>query len=383
MTRIISNPYVLFLLRLRAYWNIYIEALSQTYSPFRSIIVTAQIISKHKKVFGFKMLSKLAVANGKGFTRLSTPSSASAALKTLLQNTVYRELHPQEHKGVRSLYIAITKKCTYNCKHCFEYENKNKNEILTTNDYISIVHKYQKYGCTQILFSGGEPMLSVDRLCKIASACDPTSDLWVFTSGLGLNEENAQRLKNAGLTGVLISIDHYKAKQHDDFRGFKGAYEIARNAIENTHKAKLATALSICVTKEFVSDENIRAYMEFAKTLDVCFVQIIEARARGRLIAEDVSLSASQIRLLETAYLQYNTKKKYKDYPIIEYSGYHQRRFGCFGAGNQFFYLDADGYAHICPFCSEKIANALELTAEELTKKLSEHPCQLFQNAPL
>lgn len=29
----------------------------------------------------------------------------------------------------------------------------------------------------------------------------------------------------------------------------------------------------------------------------------------------------------------------------------------CSGVGDRFFYIDTDGFAHVCPYCSGKIAN--------------------------
>jgi MoaA/NifB/PqqE/SkfB family radical SAM enzyme len=156
-------------------------------------------------------------------------------------------------------------------------------------------------------------------------------------------------LKQKGLTGVLISLDHFDPSRHNEFRGHKNAFKWVIEGTRNAKNAGLVTTLSLCATRSFVSRKNLERYMELAKRLGVAFVQFIDVRASGRYAGQSVELSKEQIELLEGFYLKYNTDSKYSTYPIISYLGYHQRRMGCFGGGNRFFYIDTDGDAHLCP----------------------------------
>ena len=60
------------------------------------------------------------------------------------------------------------------------------------------------------------------------------------------------------------------------------------------------------------------------------------------------------------------------------YLGYHQRKVGCYGAGDRFFYIDTKGYAHICPYCTGKVANVTDHTAKEVITLLSGKVCLAF-----
>jgi MoaA/NifB/PqqE/SkfB family radical SAM enzyme len=294
------------------------------------------------------------------------------------ENEVNRLISGQKKTGLRSLLFAITKKCPLNCEHCFEWDNLNQQEVLSTADLINIVLKYQAYGTTQIMFSGGEPMLRVNDIYEVLNAAHDGSDFWIISSGLGLTKERAHRLKKAGLTGVMISLDHFEASKHNAFRGFENAYMNAIQAVENANEAGLVTTLSLCATKEFTTEENLDAYMNLAKTLGVSFVQILEPRASGRYMGKEVELGKEEMLLLEKKYSEYNTSEAYVDFPIVDYLGYHQRKVGCFGAGNRFFYIDTDGDAHICPFCTNKVAKALQFPAKDMVSLLGQHACHGF-----
>ena len=39
------------------------------------------------------------------------------------------------------------------------------------------------------------------------------------------------------------------------------------------------------------------------------------------------------------------------------------------------FYIDTDGDTYICPFCSNKVGNALQLSAKEMIRLLGQHAC--------
>ena len=149
--------------------------------------------------------------------------------------------------------------------------------------------------------------------------------------------------------------------------------------IQNARSAGLVTALSLTATPEYVSRPNLESYMELARNLGVVFVQINELRPVGRARNQHCDLSGEQLQIIENLYLSYNSYPALTDYPIVNYTGYHQRRLGCFGAGDRFFYVDSDGDIHVCPFCEGKVCKALAFSAADTVKLLQEQACHIFE----
>ena len=326
-------------------------------------------------------MSKIAQVDGRTYHRLGSPGFPSVASHRMYDNELSRLLTNNTPKGLRTLIIAITKKCPLNCEHCFEWENLNKEDVMTTSDLIKMVRAYQDFGTTQIMFSGGEPLMRKRDLFEILNSSKPETDFWIITSGLGLNQENAEQLKKHGLTGVMVSLDHHEEREHNKFRGNENAYSWAVSAVSNANRAGLVTTLSLCATKAYISPENLAKYMELAKKLGVSFVQFLEPRAEGRYKGMDVMLQEEHIRVLDETYLKYNSEKRFESYPIINSLGYHQRKIGCFGGGNRFFYIDTDGDAHLCPYCVGKRTSALQNSPKEVISQLRQESCHVFEES--
>lgn len=320
------------------------------------------LISLRKKFIGNFRLRKTAKIDGKYYRYLYGPGWKSDTFKKFIISQL-NDFKPVQQETYRfnNVIMAITKKCSLQCDHCFEWESLNKKESLSTGELIEIVQKLQEQGVSEIQFSGGEPLLKVDRIIEILNSADKRSTtFWIDTSGFKFTKENARLLKEAGLTGVFVSIDHFDPALHNRFRGFKDAFSWAETAVKNALEQDFVVTLSVCITREFATLENLGAYMEMARDMGVAFVQFLEPKAVGHFSGKDVLLLPEHHEIIEEIYTVFNFTSKFLSYPIITYHGYYQRRNGCFSGGYKGFYIDTDGYINPCPFCQKKSGNLLE-----------------------
>lgn len=354
-------------------------AIKSYNNPWNWIYVPLTLIRLRRKNLGQHYLNKLAYVNKRYYWGLYTPGWNGIPFKSFIASEM-NHISPvkQEVNRFINAYVSITKKCSLQCEHCYEWENLNKKEILSPEQLKNIVAKIQERGVSQIHFSGGEPLLKVDLLIDILNSAKKETDFWVLTSGFKLTSDNAKKLKAAGLNGVMISLDHFDPEKHNQFRGFKDAYYWVEIAVQNAVENQLVAALSICVTKDFTTLENLASYANLAKKLGVSFIQILEPKAVGHYSGKDVYLSNDQISLLENFYLDMNYNPRYKEFPLISYHGYYQRRQGCYAAGNRSFYVDADGDINACPFCQSKTGNILDDDFDNSISKLQNSGCHQF-----
>jgi MoaA/NifB/PqqE/SkfB family radical SAM enzyme len=354
-------------------------AIKSYNNPWHWFFVTTTLDKQRRKAIGQHRLHKLAYVDNRYYWGLYTPGWNGISFKRFIASEM-NHIVPIKQKANRfiSVYVAITKKCSLQCEHCYEWENLNKKEVLSPEQLKAIVAKIQERGVSQIHFSGGEPLLKVDLLIDILNSAKKETDFWVLTSGFKLTHENAKKLKSAGLNGVMISLDHFDPEKHNEFRGFKDAYYWVEKGAQNAIANKLVVALSLCASKDFTTQDNLMTYANLAKKMGVSFIQILEPRAVGHYYGKEVSLSTEQIGLLDNFYLEMNYDPKYKNYPLISYHGYYQRRQGCYAAGNRSFYVDTEGDINACPFCQKKTGNVLDSNFDHSIKELQNNGCHQF-----
>lgn len=341
--------------------------------------------SLRQKFLGSKKLKKIAYVDGKYYLSLYNPGWKGDIFRKFML-THLNDLKPVNFETYRfnNVIIAITKKCALQCDHCFEWENLNKKEQLSTQELIEIIGKLQKEGVSEIQFSGGEPLLKVDRIIDILNSSDKTyTSFWIDTSGFKFTSENAVRLKAAGLTGVIVSLDHYIPELHNNFRNFKDAFYWAETAVKNALEQNFVVTLSVCITREMATRENLLNYMDLSKKMGVAFVQFLEPKAVGHYLGKDVLLLPEHIKIIEEVYLEMNFSNKYLSHPIITYHGLYQRRNGCFSGGYKGFYIDTDGDANPCPFCRKKSGNLRDCTVNEVASSLQSSGCGDFSTFSL
>lgn len=280
----------------------------------------------------------------------------------------------EAHTGIRTVLFGITTKCALRCEHCFEWDNLNLKERLTLQDLDRMISHLLDYGATQIHLSGGEPMMRFDDIITLLNKHSRRASFWIITSGFHVTKERAVLLKQAGLRGMAVSIDSHEVFKHDKFRHFDGAFEMASQAVYAANEAGLVTTLSLCTVQEYVSRENLEAYMEMAKAMKVSFVQLLEPRAVGHYRGISVQLDENARQVLADTYLRFNSKD---GYPMVVYHEFYRSTLGCSGAGAGSMYIDPLGAVHACPFCRNSVGNLLNDSVKDCIDRLRSDGCPI------
>lgn len=367
---------------IRYYFNLelLLYLLKTFHHPIKVIKVLKALKKMQQQFIGNRKITKYVKVDGKYYSDQHAPGFPSIALVNYRKGLLNRILHyDPERLDLNTIIIAITRSCPFNCKHCFEKEALDGKEILSLDDLKRIIKIFQDKDIPQIQISGGEPMARLDDVLELLNSAQAGTDFLLLTSGFNLTYKNARRLKASGLTGVIITLDHFDPHLNNLIKNHPEAFDWAMNAIENAHHAKLLVSLSLCCTKAFLKNDNLMRYMELAKRKGVAFVNILEPRKMPHMGNMEFELSAEQKGLLKDFYINMNFSRKYKDMPIVTYLGYYQQRSGCSGAGDRFLYIDTEGDVHACPFCRKKSGNVLSAPIEELVADLSIEGCHLYK----
>jgi len=362
--------------------NILSLAVTYSLNPFHGLSILKKVIRKRRSVQGLPAVRKYVRGGNRYFFSENIPGWPSAAFNGFFRAEILRASAQGGKFPLSTIIFAITSRCRLGCLHCYEWNNLSHIDRLSYENLESIIIKIKGYGINHIQLSGGEPLERFDDLIRLIRFARKETDLWLLTSGFGLISEKALALKSAGLSGADISLDHWDESEHNRSRNSPKSFWWAREAVRNCREAGIATTLSICAFRSFVTRENLEKYADLAKEWGAGFIRVLEPREAGRYRGVDVALLKEQTVILERFYQEMNSSDKFIDYPVVSYPGYQQRREGCLGAGNRYLYIDSAGEIHACPFCQQSAGNIISQKLEDAVPLLKKFGCQAYALNP-
>lgn len=196
--------------------------------------------------------------------------------------------------------LAVTYLCNNDCSHCYNVKARSKEE-LSTEKWNAVLEKLWKIGIPHIVFTGGEPTLRTD-LPELISFAEMTGQITgINTNGRKLKDKQfVDRLVDAGLDHVQITLESHKSVIHDRMVQHPGAWEETIAGIKNA----LATKLFV-MTNSTLLDENSRSlgdHLDFLADLGVPTIGLNALIYSGRGKTAGTGLPESDLpHLLELA----------------------------------------------------------------------------------
>lgn len=129
--------------------------------------------------------------------------------------------------------LALTYRCNDNCPHCYNARPRNYPE-LSTDEWKRILDTLWEIGIPHIAFTGGEATLRDDLPELIAHAEDLGQITGLLTNGRRLSDQRyLDRLLEAGLDHVQITLESHDEQVHDLMVATKGAWKQTVAGIQN------------------------------------------------------------------------------------------------------------------------------------------------------
>jgi MoaA/NifB/PqqE/SkfB family radical SAM enzyme len=265
----------------------------------------------------------------------------------------------------------VTDACPYKCPHCFNY--RKAQQPMPVDRLGELVGEIQEVGGSWICIHGGEPLVDIDRTMAVVEAADGRSEVWLATTGFGLDAEIARRLKRAGLYGACVSLHHHDPVEHDSFVGYPGAFGIAVDAVEHFRRAGVFVTLNTALTQERINQPDILSMMKLAKDLGAGMVEVLFIRPAGRAVVgcDQMLPEDGDLRVLEQAMALFNKHAEFGDYPVLVSPAYFETpdRFGCI-AGSERIFISAAGDLQPCAMVNLSVGNVVEEAFADVASRL-------------
>ena len=194
-------------------------------------------------------------------------------------------------REISYLRISITQRCNLNCVYCGKEDCSKKATELTPEMYYRIVKAFAQCGITKVRITGGEPLVRADvtEIVRLIASVEDIETIALTTNAVYL-KRYAKALKEAGLTGVNISLD---STDGSTYRHLTGADVLDKvfAGIEAAELAGLAPIKINAVLMKGVNADGAEALIHLAKEkpVDVRFIELMPFSDNGENEALRVS----------------------------------------------------------------------------------------------
>ena len=265
-------------------------------------------------------------------------------------------------RKVDYIRVSVTERCNFRCQYCMPEKPFSwvpKENLLSFEELFLFIKVCIDEGINKIRITGGEPLLRIglDEFIEMIDTYKKGLDIAITTNGY-LLDESAQKLKDAGLKRINISLDTLKDDVAIKISG-KDVLKKVKNGLLKAQEVGLKVKIN-SVPLKGINDSEIVEILEYgrAKKIPVRFIEYMENSYASKNIQ---GLSESEI----------------KDIIAVKYNFTEIKRE--FASPSRLYEFD-DGYRfgiinpHAHDFCED--CNRIRLTAEgDLI------PCLYFEEA--
>ena len=249
-----------------------------------------------------------------------------------------------------AVLCELTHRCPLSCPYCSNpVELELKSNEIDTGTWKKALSEAIKIGILQAHFSGGEPTARKDleELVHHASSNGLYTNL--ITSGVLVTEERLNKLYDAGLDHVQISIQDTDPKNSEKIAGFKGHQKKIDTCLL---VKKVGIPLTINSVMHRQNLHNLKSMIELAIELEAERLEVAQVQYYGWALKNQTAFLPTRDQLDEATKIVEEARIKYKgilaiDYVVPDY--YAKKPKSCMGGwGRQFLNITPAGKVLPC-----------------------------------
>ena len=166
----------------------------------------------------------------------------------------------------RLIFWEVTKGCNLRCIHC----RATATELMSPNDLptekaLDIISQIADFGNPILVLSGGEPLYRADIFELAKYGTSRGLRVALATNGTLVTKDVAQKIKDAGIKRVSISLDGSDATTHDTFRGIPGAFDAAIYGMKNLQALGVSVQINTTIARH--NAHQLPAVLDLARSL--------------------------------------------------------------------------------------------------------------------
>jgi radical SAM protein with 4Fe4S-binding SPASM domain len=237
--------------------------MAQMILEHKTDVEIVKAITKMWKVESRKVIDDLSTFHFQ-LSNLIRPDGACPIHELDLETTMPFSARPS---APYRLDLAITYRCNNDCAHCYNARERNFPE-LGTDEWKRVIDKAWELGIPHIIFTGGEPTLRNDLPELIAHAESNGQITGLNTNARRLSDPLfVQRLVEAGLDHVQVTVESNDAEIHDQMVRSKGAFPQTIKGLQNALNSPLYVMTNTTMLRNNI--DTIPATLDFLAEIGV------------------------------------------------------------------------------------------------------------------
>jgi cyclic pyranopterin phosphate synthase len=174
------------------------------------------------------------------------------------------------HRPLHDLRISLLDRCNFRCPYCMpesefnsDYRFLSRARRLTHDEILRVARIATSLGVSKLRVTGGEPLLdkNLPSLVEGLAALPGVEDLAMTTNGM-LLAPVAQRLADAGLMRVTISLDSLDREVFARMSGGRGDIDIVLKGIVAAEEAGLSPIKFNVVVQRGINEHTVLDLLE-------------------------------------------------------------------------------------------------------------------------
>ncbi|MEP6686614.1 MAG: radical SAM protein, partial [Verrucomicrobiota bacterium] len=172
----------------------------------------------------------------------------------------------------------LTYRCPLHCPYCSNPTQMRSDRELTTDEWRRVIDEAAELGVLQIGFSGGEPLVRRDLAKIVHAAREAKLYTNLITSGVGLDENRARELRDAGLDSVQLSFQSDDADLADEIAGTR-AHQRKLDAATSVRAAGISLSLNFVIHRRNI--DRLPQMIDLTETLAAQRVELANVQFYG------------------------------------------------------------------------------------------------------
>ncbi len=149
----------------------------------------------------------------------------------------------------------VTRACAYACVHCrADAQHQRNPRELSTEEAKTLIERLAAFGNNPILiFTGGDPMMRPDLFELISYATQKGLRCSLTPTATALpTKARLEKVREAGIRRIALSLDAPRAEIHDAFRQVPGSWQRTMDILHRAQDVGLSVQVNTTVSKHNV-----------------------------------------------------------------------------------------------------------------------------------